>query len=112
MLYHHGYLERPRAQIDSYHRAGSQPLAYGLASKGAAYLRRELNIPFERIQWTPKNSAVGRLFLDHTLLISEVMVGIELACKARVNKCRLIRDTDPDFPLQQKSAHSVGGLLS
>ena len=28
-LYHHGYLERPRAQIDYYHQGGSQSMVYG-----------------------------------------------------------------------------------
>lgn len=30
LLYHHGYLERPRAQIEYYHQGGSRPLVYGL----------------------------------------------------------------------------------
>jgi hypothetical protein len=31
LLYHHGYLERPRAQIQYYERGGSRSIAYGLA---------------------------------------------------------------------------------
>ena len=81
LLYHHGYLERPPAQIDSYHRAGSQPMVYGLASRGAAHLRRTLDMPLDRIDWTRKNSDVSRLFLDHALMTSEIMVGFELAAR-------------------------------
>ena len=82
-LYHHGYLERPRAQIDSYHRSGSQPYVYGLADRGAAYLRREFDTPFDRMDWTGKNRPIGRIFLDHALMISEVMVTLRLACRER-----------------------------
>jgi hypothetical protein len=38
-LYHDGYLERPRIQIEYYHRGGSRHIVYGLGNKGAAFLR-------------------------------------------------------------------------
>ena len=81
LLYHHDYLERPRAQIDYYHRGGSRSIAYGLGNKGAALLKRELQLPFHRLDWSAKNRSVKRLFLEHALLISEVMVAFELACR-------------------------------
>jgi hypothetical protein len=87
LLYHHGYLERPRAQIDSYHRAGSQPIAYGLAGRGAAHLRRVLDLPFDRIDWTRKNGGVSRLFLDHALMTSEIMVGFETTAREQSGVC-------------------------
>lgn len=46
LLYHHGFLERPRAQIDYFHNGGSRTIAYGLGNKGAAWLKRELSLPF------------------------------------------------------------------
>jgi hypothetical protein len=67
LLYHHGYLERPRCQLDYYHEGGSKSLVYGLASRGAGRLRRDLDMPFERMDWTTRNKSVGRLFLEHTL---------------------------------------------
>jgi hypothetical protein len=80
-LYHHGYLERPRCQIDHY-QSGSRRMAYGLGNKGAAWLKRELSLPFHKLDWKRKNH-VGRLFLEHTLLISDIMVTVELACRKR-----------------------------
>jgi hypothetical protein len=71
LLYHHGYLDRPPAQIDYYHRGGSKSIIYGLASRGAGRLRRDLNMPFERMDWTTRNRKVGQLFLEHTVLISD-----------------------------------------
>jgi hypothetical protein len=83
LLYHHGYLERPRCQLDYYHQGGSKSLVYGLASRGAGRLRRNLNMPFERMDWTNRNKSVGRLFLEHTLMVSDFMAALELDCYKR-----------------------------
>jgi DNA-binding Lrp family transcriptional regulator len=80
-LYHHGYLERPRAQIDYYHQGGSQSMVYGLGHTGAALLKRELNLPFHRLDWSAKNQEVKRIFLQHALMTADVMVAFELACR-------------------------------
>jgi hypothetical protein len=94
-LYHHGYLERPRAQLDYYHQGGSRPMVYGLGNKGAALLKHGRGI-----RWGAKNRSVGRMFLEHALLVSEVMVAIELACrKAGV---RLL--IDEELPLPETGA--------
>lgn len=76
-LYHHGYLERPRAQIDSYHKGGSRHIAYGVGNKGG----KLIGSPLRPVSWGEKNRAVGRMFLEHTLLVSDVMATIELACR-------------------------------
>jgi len=81
-LYHHGYLERPSSQIDYYHKSGSRRIAYGLGNKGAAWLKRDRSLPFHKLDWKRKNY-VGRLFLEHTLLVSDIMVAVELACRNR-----------------------------
>jgi len=72
-LYHHGYLDRPRAQLDYFHRGGSKSIVYGLANKGAALLM-ERNAPA---------GGTGRLFLEHALLVSDAMVALEVACRGR-----------------------------
>lgn len=59
LLYHNGYLERPRAQIDYYHQGGSRPMVYGLGDKGAALMRKEMGKAFRRLCWKEKNSLVG-----------------------------------------------------
>ncbi|MBL9184073.1 MAG: replication-relaxation family protein [Verrucomicrobiaceae bacterium] len=83
LLYHHGYLERPRCQLDYYHEGGSKSLVYGLASRGAGRLRRDLDMPFERMDWTTRNKGIGRLFLEHTLMVSDFMAALELDCRQR-----------------------------
>jgi hypothetical protein len=96
LLYHHSYLERPRAQIDYYHEDGSRRIVYGIGKNGAKLLRDELGISFREARWGEKNRTVGRIFLEHTLLVSDVMVAVELACRA-TGRVRLI--TEDALPL-------------
>jgi hypothetical protein len=81
LLYHHGYLDRQREQIEFYTRAGSKPITYGLGGKGADLLTRHLAIPRGKVDWTAKNRSVSQIFLDHTLLVSDLMVALEVACR-------------------------------
>lgn len=95
LLYHHGYLERPRAQIDYYHRGGSRCLAYGLGNQGAALLQQERS----RSDWSAKNTTVGRLFLEHALMVSDVMTALEVACR-RNGRVRLLIGEDIPLPAE------------
>jgi proteasome lid subunit RPN8/RPN11/DNA-binding Lrp family transcriptional regulator len=94
-LFHHGYLERPRCQID-YYQSGSRRIAYGLGNKGAAWLKRELSLQFHKLDWEQKGR-VGRLFLEHALLVSDIMVALELACRNRKD-IRLLSADDLRIP--------------
>lgn len=81
LLYHHGYLERPRAQIEYYQPGGSRTFVYGLGDRGAELLRLGTNAPTRALEWSAKNRAVKHLFLEHALLVSDVLVALELACR-------------------------------
>ncbi|KAF0181125.1 MAG: hypothetical protein FD161_431 [Limisphaerales bacterium] len=100
LLYHHGFLERPRCQIDYYHQPGSRSIAYGLGNKGGALLKQELRIAVRPASWGEKNRAVGRMFLEHALLVSDVMVTIELACRKR--GIRLVTERELALPGQRQ----------
>jgi hypothetical protein len=78
LLYHHGYLDRPRAQLEYYERGGTRPMVYGLSNKGGKLLKQELGVTGS---WSEKNQDIGRMFLEHAILVSDVMVSIELACR-------------------------------
>lgn len=67
-------------------------MVYGLAKKGAGLLQGKLALPFKRFDWSGKNK-VTRLFLEHALLISDVMVAIEHAVRQHTN-VRLLRVDD------------------
>jgi hypothetical protein len=83
LLYHHGYVERPRGQLDYFHRNGSEPIVYGLGNKGVGALRPTGLGAAASLNWSWKNQNVGRLFLEHALLVSDVMVAFELAARKR-----------------------------
>lgn len=91
LLYHHGYLERPRCQIDYYHHGGSRKIVYGLTDKGARLLRQTgITVRSERI--SDENRDVGRVYLEHVLFVAEVMVAVESAC--RTSGVRLLKESD------------------
>jgi hypothetical protein len=91
-LFHHGYLERPRAQLQYYERSGSQTIAYGLGNKSGSLL--QLN----PAAWGEKNRAIGRMYLAHALLVSDVMVSIELAC--RQHGIRLLHEDELNLTVE------------
>jgi len=82
LLYQHGYLERPRAQLEYYQNGGSRPMVYGLGTKGAKLLSQELGVAASQIK---RSHDVGRMYLEHAILISDVMVSVELACRKSGN---------------------------
>jgi hypothetical protein len=84
LLYHHGYLERPRSQLDYYHQGGSHHIVYGLGNQGVLLLRQE-GIAFPKVRSAEKTGSVGRIYLEHALMLSDVMVALELACRKRGN---------------------------
>src|SRR5882724_5709713 len=80
LLYHHGSLERPRAQLQYYERGGSRSIAYGLGNKGGVVLK-QVGLVVHPDSWSEKNNVIGRVYLEHTLLVADVMVAVELACR-------------------------------
>jgi DNA-binding Lrp family transcriptional regulator len=95
-LFHHGYLERPRAQLQYYERSGSQTIAYGLGNKSS--LLPQPNPGSPSTSWGEKNRAIGRIYLTHALLVSDVMVSLELAC--RQHGIRLLREDELNLPVE------------
>jgi Replication-relaxation len=91
-LFHHGYLERPRAQLQYYERSGSQTIAYGLGNKSGSLLQ------LDPAAWGEKNRAIGRMYLAHALLVSEVMVSLELECQR--HGIRLLHEDELNLPVE------------
>src|SRR6266849_848333 len=58
-LFHAGYIDRPRAQLDYYPTAGSAPITYALADQGAHLLRQRDGIRFANAEWSRKNRKAG-----------------------------------------------------
>ena len=89
-LFHAGYLDRPRCQLDFYHAGGSRAMVYGLASRGAGVMRQKFDLPFSRMDWDTKNRNVGRIFLEHALMTAEVLIAFEVACRASGGRVKLV----------------------
>ena len=91
LLFHHGYLDRPRAQLAEVPVTGPRPMVYGLGAKGARALKEHGHFINDGVAWSEKNKRAGSVFIEHTLAIADFMTSIELACHAR-SDVTLIRD--------------------
>jgi hypothetical protein len=82
-LFHAGYVDRPRAQLDYYPNRGSTPMVYALGDKGAKLLSEREGISFSNLEWSRKNREAGRPFIEHQLEIMDFYVGVQIAAAAR-----------------------------
>jgi len=83
-LFHAGYLDRPRAQLEYHVRGGgSAPHIYALGNRGAQLLIDRDGLEHANVDWTRKNKETGREFILHTLAIADFRVGLTVACRAR-----------------------------
>ena len=85
LLFHNGWLDRPKLQLLLPTRKlgkTNRPLLYALGNKGAEFLSAEMGQPINSIKWTNKNNRLSDgFFMEHSLLIAEIMVAIQLACR-------------------------------
>lgn len=85
LLFHNGWLDRPRAQLLMPVRLDfrcNHSMIYALGNIGARYLATAYGLPLATVNWTSKNNRVhSGLFLEHTLLVAQFMVMIQLACR-------------------------------
>jgi hypothetical protein len=93
VLYDHGYLDRPYAQLAHVPVTGPRPMVYGLGRRGAQALRSYHLLLNQETDWTERNKRAGALFIDHTLAIADVMVPLELACRDQPG-LELLREGD------------------
>ena len=103
-LFHHGYLERPRSQIDYFHKGGSQRIVYGVGFHGSRLLQQKENLSGRRDAGSAENQTIGRLFLEHALLTSDVMVAVELACRQN-GRVRLLNSEELPLPEATRRQH-------
>jgi hypothetical protein len=80
-LFHAGYIDRPRAQLDYYPSAGSAPMVYALADRGACLLIERDGIAFANVEWSRKNREAGRPFIEHQLEVMDFYVALQCATR-------------------------------
>src|ERR1051326_8258013 len=76
LLFHHGYVDRPRSQIEYFYKDGSRPFAYSLSPSGIAIVRERLSQGINSSGFETRNPSP--FFLRHALQKSEIMVALEL----------------------------------
>ena len=68
-------------------------MVYALGNRGVKLLAERFQIPPPKVDWTWKNRKTRRVFLEHTLLVADVMVALELACREN-GKVRLVEPSE------------------
>lgn len=85
LLFHSGWLDRPRSQLLIPDRIGARcnhSMIYALGKIGAKYLSAELDLSLSTVNWTAKNNELkSGFFLEHTLMVAQFMIKVQLACK-------------------------------
>jgi hypothetical protein len=92
-LFHAGYIDRPRAQLDYYPTAGSAPLTYALADRGARLLRERDGFGIPNPEVSRKNRKAGRPFIEHQIEIVNFQVALQRALAQR-SDVRIIQMED------------------
>lgn len=82
-LFHAGFLDRPRAQLDRFPTTGSSPIAYALADRGARLIAERDGNGLAHLEWSRKNREAGRPFIEHQLEIIDFRVALQRAADAR-----------------------------
>lgn len=82
-LFHAGYVDRPRAQLDRYPDSGSAPMVYALANRGAQLLAEHSGPVLSNSDWSRKNVSAGRPFIKHQLEVMDFYVALQTATCGR-----------------------------
>jgi Replication-relaxation len=82
-LFHAGYIDRPRAQLDYYPSFGSAPMIYALADRGVRLLKEWDGAAFRNPEWSRKNRGAGRPFIEHQIAIVDFQVALRRAVLQR-----------------------------
>ena len=107
-LFHAGYLDRPRAQLDYYPTAGSAPIAYALADRGARLLIERYGVDFANVEWSRKNREAGRPFIEHQLETIDFYVSPPMGRGRTAETCDSFTHDEiiAAFPEQQRNARN------
>lgn len=103
LLYDHKYVDRPKAQKAIFSHADKRPVVHALGNEGARLLSDRFGIAMPpTVYWTEKNRRVREKHIEHTLGISDFMVGMEKVCAEAGN----VRVIDKDEILAQSPAQT------
>jgi len=92
LLFHAGYVDRPRAQLDRFPTSGSAHYIYALADRGARLLRERDGISVANAEISRKNREAQRPFIEHQIEIVNFQVALQRAVAQRSD----VRLVSPD----------------
>jgi hypothetical protein len=93
LLFHAGYVDRPRAQLDRFPTSGTAPMVYALADRGARLLCERQGLCCGTGEWSRKNREAGRPFIEHQIEIVNFQVALQRAV-AQHSDIRLVTSED------------------
>ena len=64
-------------------RRPHEEAVYAIGNAGADLLARDFGEPRPKVDWTAQNKTLTQKHVQHTLLVADVMIHIELACRRR-----------------------------
>jgi hypothetical protein len=82
-LFHAGYVDRPRAQLEYHPTNGSSPMVYALGDLGAQLLTERDRAASRSREWSRMNCKAGRPFIDHQLEITDFYASLQRATQDR-----------------------------
>ena len=93
-------------------RTPYEQAVYGLGNEGADLLNAEFDLPRANVDHTQKNRTLGPRFIEHTLLVADIMIPVILACRARedvryISREEILQQWAPEKT--QKKRFKVGG---
>ena len=62
-------------------RAPHEQAVYAIGDKGSDLMYERFGVPRPKVEWAAQNKTLTERHVEHTLLISDVLVSIELACR-------------------------------
>jgi len=92
-LFHAGYVDRPRAQLDRFPTSGTAPMVYALGDRGARLLCEREGLCCGKREWNRQNREARRPFIEHQIEIVNFQVALERAVAQR-SDVRLITGED------------------
>lgn len=95
-LYQAGYLERPITQLqlrvkNGVIAEGSVPMVYCVTKEGLAIIgdERRASIGYGKLSWATKINEGTRVFIEHTLAVTDVGVAVDVVVRQRDNLERM-----------------------
>jgi len=82
-LFHAGYIDRPRAQLDTYPTQGSASMAYAIADRGMRLLAGRDGTAFANRERSRNNARVRRPFIEHQLEVMDFYVALVTSTRDR-----------------------------